>query len=84
MAIDPAATALHRLRKLYADAHHCEPPTDQHAIDWAAKPELWAEHQIRYRGWGYIVTEATVREARRLSNRLVSADLPLQQEGPSA
>ncbi len=84
MGLDPAATALHRLRKLYADAHHCEPPSDQHALDWARKPELWAEHQIRYRGWGYIVTEATVREARRLSNRLVSADLPLQQEGPAA
>lgn len=82
MGLDPAATALHRLRKLYADAHHCEPPSDQHALDWAARPELWAEHQIRYRGWGYIVTEATVREARRLSNRLVSANLPVQQEEP--
>ena len=65
--------SLCRLRVLYRDAHHCEPPTDQHAIDWAKAPELWAEHQIRYGGWGYIVTEATVKEARRLSNRLSAA-----------
>jgi hypothetical protein len=73
-------TALHRLRKLYRDAHHCEPPSDQHAIDWAAKPELWAEHQIRFRGWGWIVTESTVREARRLHNRITAASLPVQQQ----
>ena len=82
MGLDPAATALHRLRKLYADAHHCAPPSDQHAIDWAKAPELWAEHQIRYRGWGYIATEATVREARRLSNRISATTPQLQQEGP--
>jgi hypothetical protein len=81
-------TALHRLRRLYRDAHHCEPATDQHAIDWAKAPELWAEHQIRYRGWSWHVTEATVREARRLYNRIQVANLPLQQqeqqEEPSA
>ena len=73
-------TALHRLRKLYRDAHHCEPPSDQHAIEWAAKPELWAEHQIRFRGWGWIVTESTVRQARRLHNRITAANLPAQQQ----
>ncbi len=83
MTITPE-TAIHRLRKLYADAHHCEPPTDGHAINWAAKPELWAEHQIRYRNWSYQATEATVREARRLSNRIAAASLPLQQEEPQA
>lgn len=77
-------TALHRLRRLYRDAHHCEAPTDQHAIDWAKAPELWAEHQIRFRGWGFIVTESTVREARKLYNRIHAANLPLQQEEPAA
>lgn len=75
-------TAFHRLRKLYRDAHHCEPPTDQHAIEWAGKPELWAEHQIRYRGWSYQATEATVREARKLFNRVSVINLPQQQEEP--
>lgn len=79
MALTPE-TALHRLRRLYRDAHHCEPPTDGHAINWAAKPELWAEHQIRFRGWSFHVVESTVREARRLSNRIAAASLPLQQD----
>lgn len=77
-------TALHRLRKLYADAHHCEPPTDQHALDWSAKPELWAEHQIRFRNWSWHATEATVREARRLHNRILATSPALQQEAPAA
>jgi hypothetical protein len=76
-------TALHRLRKLYVDAHHCEPPSDGHAINWAAKPETWAEHQIRYRNWSWHATEATVKEARRLSNRIAAASLPQQQEEPA-
>jgi hypothetical protein len=81
--MDPQ-TALHRLRRLYRDAHHCEPPSDQHAIDWAKSPELWAKHQIRFRNWGYLATEATVRECRRLFNRIASANLALQQETPEA
>lgn len=79
MSISPE-TALHRLRKLYRDAHHCEPPTDDHAINWAAKPELWAEHQIRFYNWSWQVTEATVRECRRLHNRITAANLPMQQQ----
>jgi hypothetical protein len=77
-------TAQHRLRKLYRDAHHCEPPSEGHAINWAAKPELWAEHQIRFRGWSYQATESTVREARRLSNRISVAAMPQQQQEPAA
>ena len=79
-------TSLHRLRKLYRDAHHCDPASDQHALRWAGKPELekWAEHQIRFREWSWFATEATVKEARRLHNRLSALTLPLQQEGPSA
>ena len=66
-------TDLHRLRRLYRHAHHCDPATDQHAIKWASKPELWATNQIRYRNWSYEATEATVREARRLFNRIDAA-----------
>lgn len=73
-------TAMVRLRKLYRDAHHCEPPSDGHALAWAAKPELWAEHQIRFRNWSWHATESTVREARKLSNRLSALNLPMQQE----
>ncbi len=73
-------TAIHRLRKLYRDAHHRDPANDQHAVNWAAKPELWAEHQIRFRNWSWHATEATVREARRLHNRIISSNLSLQQE----
>lgn len=78
MSLSPE-TALHRLRKLYRDAHHCEPPTDNHALNWAAGPELWATHQIRFRNWSWEATEATVREARRLHNRLQVIGLPVQQ-----
>jgi hypothetical protein len=79
MTIKPE-TAIHQLRKLYRDAHHCEPATDQHAIDWAAKPERWAEYEIRFHNKSWYVCEATVREARRLHNRIQAANLPLQQE----
>lgn len=73
-------TALHRLRKLYRDAHHCEPPSDQHALDWARNPLLWATHQIRYRGWDYAATDAVVRECRRLYAR--AEHLQTQQQEP--
>jgi hypothetical protein len=79
MALSPK-TALRRLRKLYSDAHHCQPPTDQHALNWAAKPELWAENQIRFCGWSWYATESTVRSARQLHNRLKANNLPIQQE----
>lgn len=79
MIISPE-TALHRLRKLYRDAHHCDAPSDQHAIDWAKALELWATHQIRFRNWSWEATEATVREARRLHNRIIVGGIQLQQE----
>jgi hypothetical protein len=69
MPIDPQ-TALHQLRRLYRDAHHCDAPTDDHAREWARNPVHWATNQIRYRGWDFSATEATVREAKRLHNRL--------------
>lgn len=69
MSMD-CVTALHRLRKLYRDAHHCEPPSDDHVREWAGNPLLWATHQIRYRGWDYPATDAVVRECRRLHARI--------------
>lgn len=79
MSVLSIDTALHRLRRLYRDAHHCEPASDQHALEWAGKPELWATHQIRFRNWSWEATEATVREARRLFNRIQASNLQLQQ-----
>jgi hypothetical protein len=82
MSITPE-TARHRLRKLYRDAHHCDAPSDDIMLAWAEKPELWAEHKIRFGGWGFIVTEATVREAKQLFRR-ATTNLPLQQEQEQA
>lgn len=70
-------TALNRLRKLYRDAHHCDPASDDLVLRWAEKPELWAEHQIRFRNWTWYATEATVKLCRQLSRR---ARLAAQQE----
>lgn len=74
-------TALHRLKRLYRDAHHCEPESDHLALEWARNPGLWATHQIRYRGWSYEAADATVRTARQLHNRaklLQPAPLPVE------
>jgi len=65
MTLTPT-TALRRLRGLYRDAHHCDPPSDEIVLRWANKPELWATHQIRFRYWSYEVAEATVRNAKAL------------------
>lgn len=65
-------TALHRLRNLYRDAHHCEPESDAIALRWAGNENVlmaWATAQIRYRSWGFQVTQATVNEARKLYRR---------------
>jgi hypothetical protein len=62
-----------RLRRFYRDANHCPPKSNEQALDWALSPELWAEHQIRYRNWSWSVTEATVRNCRELSNRIKNA-----------
>ena len=69
MSINPV-TALHRLRKLYRDAHNCEPPSDDHVHEWARNPLHWATDQIRYRGWSYLAADSTVRECRRLYARI--------------
>ena len=79
MAPDPAV-AMHRLRRIYRDAHHCEPASDDHALKWASAPELWAQHQIRFRDWSWHATESTVREARRLHNRIMASRIQIQQQ----
>jgi len=81
MAITPI-TALHRLRKLYRDAHHCEPPTDDHVREWARNPIHWATDQIRYRGWSYLAADATVRECRRLYARIEHFQTQQQEPQP--
>ena len=70
--MDPT-TALHRLRKLYRDAWHCDPDSDALVLSWAEKPEAWAEIQIRHRGWTWLATEATVRQCRQLYRRAAQA-----------
>lgn len=62
-----------RLRRLYRDANHCDCHSNQHALNWALKPEIWAEHQIRFRNWSWFCTEATVKQARILTNRILRA-----------
>ena len=62
-----------RLRRMYRDANHCDPQSNQQALSWAMKPEAWAEHQIRFRNWSYHVCEATVRQCRLHANRITHA-----------
>jgi hypothetical protein len=75
MSLSPK-TALHQLRILYRDAHHCEPESDALVLKWAGDNNTlttWATSQIRYGGWGYQVTAATVANARRLYSRASKA-----------
>ena len=72
MSVSPT-TALHKLRRIYRDAHHCDPASDANVLAWAKKPELWAEQQIRHRGWSWHATEATVRACRVLARRAAQA-----------
>jgi hypothetical protein len=60
-ALDLAVDLYRQINKLYG--RHV--PTDA-VLRFLDDPELWAEHQIRYRGWGYSVTEKIVRRARIL------------------
>jgi hypothetical protein len=62
--------AMVRLRRLYRDANHCEPQSNQLALSWALAPERWAEHQIRYRNWSWHACEATIRACRHHTSRL--------------
>lgn len=64
-----------RLRRLYRDANHCNCHSNEHALNWALKPEIWAEQQIRFRNWSWRGAEATVKQARILTNRITRAAL---------
>lgn len=56
--------SLQRLTALYRDAFRCDPDSPHVVIAWAEKPELWAEHQLRHRGWSWHACEAIVRQCR--------------------
>lgn len=83
MATISNEACLNRLRIIYRDAFKIplHSITNEQVIDWATAPELWAEHQIRYRGWTYHATEATIRQCRILRKR---ASLAAQQQAAEA
>ena len=62
-----------RLRRMFRDANHCDPVSNEQALNWALKPEVWAEHQIRFRNWSWFVCEATIKACRVHTNRIVRA-----------
>lgn len=55
---------LQRLRVIYRDAFKCQPENDEAVMCWAESPYLWATHQIRFRNWSFMATEAVVRQCR--------------------
>jgi len=70
MATIPHEEILLRLRQLYKDAHHIHhEPADADVLRWADAPELWAEHQIRFRGWSWSACESTIRNCRTYRKR---------------
>lgn len=75
MSITPNQKCLKRLRVLYRDAFKVplESISNDVAVEWAARPELWAEHQIRYRGYTFYAAEAVVRQCRILHKRAAIA-----------
>ncbi len=80
MTIAPE-TAMVRLRRLFRDANHCSPHSNEQAFNWALKPEIWAEQQVRFRNWSWLAAEATVRHCRILTNLIVRA---AQKQGLTA
>jgi hypothetical protein len=74
MALSPT-TALRRLRGLYRDAHHCDPPGDELVLRWAANPLLWATHKCRFYNWSFEVCLATVNNAKELYKQARHAEL---------
>ena len=65
--------AYHRLSRLYRDAFKVDPASPEHVLKWAESPELWAEHQIRFRNWSWHAVEAVVRNCRALRTRAAQA-----------
>ena len=72
MALTPQE-CLSRLRVLYRDAHHCNPPSDDLTLAWARTADSWATYAIRHYGWSYIAAEAVVRHCRILIKRATLA-----------
>lgn len=64
---------LTRVRTLYRDAFKVAPESDEAAVRWAHKPELWATHQIAHHGWSYYAAESVVRQCRILVRRAATA-----------
>ena len=70
MAPNPHEDSLLRLRQLYKDAFHTHhEPSDADVLRWADAPELWAEHQIRFRAWSWYACESTIRHCRTYRRR---------------
>lgn len=75
MSITSNQKCLARLRVLYRDAFKVpiDSISNEVAVEWAARPELWAEHQIRHRNYTYYAAEAVVRQCRILHKRAAIA-----------
>lgn len=75
MAVLTPEQCLGRLRVLYRDAFKIDTFDNNSVIAWAEHPELWAEQQIRHRGWSYWAVEAIVRQCRAYRKRAAIAAL---------
>ena len=53
MANQTPAECLGKLRVLYGDAFKVYDATNAQIIEWAESPEVWATHQIAFRGWTF-------------------------------
>lgn len=70
---------LRELRALHCSAFKIGHLADSSVVlAWANSPELWAEHQIRFRRWSFHAAEAVVRQCRILRGRATRA-LPTHQ-----
>lgn len=83
MALSPEQ-CLAQLRVLYRDAFKIDTFDDNSVLLWASSPELWAEHQIRHRGWSYYGAEGVVRHCRILRKRAAIAVLTAATEPAGA
>ena len=73
MANQTPAECLGKLRVLYGDAFKVYDATNAQIIEWAESPEVWATHQIAFRGWTFPAVEAVVRSCRILRKRAKTA-----------
>lgn len=73
MANQTPSECLGKLRVLYGDAFKVYDATNSQIIEWAESPEIWATHQIAFRGWTFPAVEAVVRSCRILRKRARAA-----------